>query len=89
MGAKSLTLARTFQKAFIENYLNAVSKVRITRDNIADNLLSFVSFSTGEQKQPKTTDQADNEEASKQKRQQQTSIGIATNYKVQKSGGGG
>ena len=51
VGKRSLELARVFQKAFIEKYLNRISRVRLARGNIADHLLSIVSFRDGPQKE--------------------------------------
>ena len=34
IGKKSLKIARKLQKAFIQNYLNKVSQVRLTAENI-------------------------------------------------------
>ena len=44
IASKSLQIARMLQKAFVNSYLARVSKVRLTKQNIADHLLSIVQF---------------------------------------------
>ena len=44
----SLVIARKIQSAFTESYLSKVNKVRITKENLAENLLSVVSFKTAD-----------------------------------------
>ena len=77
-----------FQKAFVENYLKKIQKVKLTKQNIADHLLSIVSFREtparqveGEDiKMVENDDKEEKETASDIK--SQTSVGIVTNYKV-------
>lgn len=77
MGKRSLELARKIQKAFVEKYLDKVSHVQLTRHNIADHLLSIVSFQEG----PTAAGEA---EVDKELEKSQTSVGIVTNFMLSK-----
>jgi len=44
IASKSLEIARMLQKAFVDCYLSRVSQIKLTKQNVADHLLSIVQF---------------------------------------------
>jgi len=70
---RSLQVARTVQKAFVDNYLGKVGSVRLTADNIAQHLFSIVTFSDAVEERSEIAAE-----------QEDKSLGIVTNYKVVK-----
>ena len=70
---KTLALARQIQKAFRDNYLKKVEKVKVTADNVQSLLFSVCTFEDEEQKE----EVAESEKASGR-------LGILVNYAVEK-----